>query len=268
MRCGRTAARATDGFIIFELRSSMSAGKLAGFRFAYKLKWLAMPSWTTKKYSRDNPSPRYRRLLELYREMHVRGELMRAIPAEQTFPGKSLIPQAHHVRRLVQETGARSILDYGSGKGTQYRPMPLAQNGECWQSMQEYWKVEGVSCYDPAYAPFSRLPSGRFDGVVSTDVLEHCPEDDLEWIVAELFSFATRFVFASVACHPAAKCLPNGENAHCTVQAPAFWQQIFATAAAPRPELRWEVRAYTKGEEADVRLGNTRSAELAPLERA
>jgi hypothetical protein len=223
---------------------------------------------TTKKYSRDNPSPRYRRLVELYREMHVRGELTRGIPADQTFPGKSLIPQAHHVRRLVQDTNARSILDYGCGKGTQYRPMALAQNGERWQSMQEYWNVERVVCYDPAYAPFSRLPSGRFEGVVCTDVLEHCPQDDLEWIVAELFSFASRFVFASVACHPAMKSLPNGENAHCTVQAPAYWEQIFSAAAARRPELLWEVRAYTKGQEADVRLGNTRSTELAPLGRA
>jgi hypothetical protein len=228
-----------------------------------------MLSRTTKKYSRDNPSPRYRRLVELYREMHQRGELMRGIPAEHTFPGKSLIPQAHHVRRLVQETNARCILDYGSGKGAQYRPMPLAQNGaERWPSMQEYWSVERVVCYDPGYAPFSRLPSGCFDGVVSTDVLEHCPEDDLEWIVAELFAFAARFVFASVACHPAMKSLPNGENAHCTVRPPEYWQEIFATAAARRPELLWEVRAYTKGEEADVRLGNTRSAELAPIERA
>jgi hypothetical protein len=147
--------------------------------------------------------------------------------------------------------------------------MPLAQNGEgSWQSMQEYWNVERIACYDPAYTPFSRLPSGRFDGVVSTDVLEHCPEDDLEWIVAEIFSFATHFVFASVACHPAAKSLPNGENAHCTVKAPAFWQQIFARAAARRPDLLWEVRAYTKGEEADVRLGNTRSVELPAIGRA
>lgn len=224
---------------------------------------------TTTKYSRGNPSARYRRLVELYREMHVRGELIRGIAPEHTFPGASLIPQAHHIRRLVEATGARSILDYGSGKGAQYRPAALAENGEQrWQSVQEYWNVDTIVCYDPAYVPFSRLPGGRFDGVVCTDVLEHCPEDDLPWIVAEIFSFATRFVFASVACHPAMKRLPNGENAHCTVQAPEFWQRIFSTAAARRAELLWEVRAYTKGEEADVRLGNTASPELLPIARA
>jgi 2-polyprenyl-3-methyl-5-hydroxy-6-metoxy-1,4-benzoquinol methylase len=221
------------------------------------------------KYSRQNPSARYRRLVELYRDMHVRGELIRGIAPENTFPGSSLAPQAHHIRRLVAQTESRSILDYGCGKGTQYRPMALAGNGsERWQSMQEYWNVERIECYDAAYLPFSRLPSGRFDGVISTDVLEQCPEDDLAWIVDELFSFAGRFVFASIACHPAMKRLPNGENAHCTVRAPEYWQALFEAAAARRPELLWEVRAYTKGQEADVRLGNTRSAELAPVARA
>jgi hypothetical protein len=256
----------------------MSPGKLAGFDSAYKfgsldlrknrLKFAAMGKGESK-YSRQNPSARYRRLVELYREMHVRGELIRGIAPEHTFPGSSLLPQAHHVRRLVAQTAARSILDYGSGKGSQYRPIRLAENGlERWQSVQEYWNVERIACYDAAYVPFCRLPSGRFDGVICTDVLEHCPEDDLAWIVEELFGFAALFMFASVACHPAIKRLPNGENAHCTVRAPEYWQEVFAAAAARRPELLWEVRAYTKGQQADVRLGNTSSAELPSVARA
>ena len=44
-----------------------------------------------------------------------------------------------------------------------------------------------ITCYDPGYEPHSRLPQGKFDGVLCTDVLEHCPQDDLEWIVGELF---------------------------------------------------------------------------------
>src|SRR3989441_8692095 len=124
-------------------------------------------------HNRQNPSARYRRLLELYREMHVRGELTRGIPPERTCPGSSLLLQAHHVRGLVAQTGARSILDYGSGKGSQYRPLKLAEEGVArWESVQEYWGVERIVCFDPAYEPFSRPPQGRFDGVICTDVLE------------------------------------------------------------------------------------------------
>ena len=207
--------------------------------------------------SRRNPSERYRRLVELYREMHVRGEALKRLPPERTFPGASLLPQAHHIRRLIAHTGSRTILDYGSGKGMQYRPMSL-RGESSWDSVQAYWGVERIQCYDPAYEPFSRLPEERFDGVVCTDVLEHCAEPDLPWIVEELFAHATRFVFASVACHPAVKRLPNGENAHCTVRPPAFWEALFAERAT----TLWEVRAYTKGEERDARLGNAPGAEL------
>ena len=215
-------------------------------------------------YSRRNPSARYRRLLELYREMHVRGEALRSLPPERTFPGASLLPQAHHVRRLVAQTGARSILDYGSGKGAQYRPMALSDKNSSWETIQDYWGVERIVCYDPGYEPFSRLPSEACDGVISTDVLEHCPEADLPWIVAEMFALAKSFVFASVACHPAVKRLPNGENAHCTVRAPEFWRELFARSAT----TLWEVRAYTKGREGDVRLGNAAGAELPGIAAA
>ena len=207
--------------------------------------------------SRRNPSERYRRLLELYREMHVRGEALKRLPPERTFPGASLLPQAHHIRRLIAQSGSRSILDYGSGKGMQYRPMPL-KGESSWDSVQAYWGVERIACYDPAYEPFNRLPEERFDGVICTDVLEHCPEQDLPWIVDELFAHAAKFVFASVACHPAVKRLPNGENAHCTVRPPAFWDELFSKRAT----TTWEVRAYTRGEEGDARLGNAPGTEL------
>lgn len=218
--------------------------------------------------SRRHPSERYRRLLELYREMHVRGEVLKRLPPERTFPGASLLPQAHHIRRLVQHTGSRTLLDYGSGKGMQYRPMALSDGSASWDGVQAYWGVERVVCYDPGYQPFSRLPQERFDGVICTDVLEHCPEQDLEWIVAELFAHAAKFVFASVACHPAAKRLPNGENAHCTVRPPAFWESLFARSAS----TLWEVRAYTRGEPAarvnEARLGNAPGEELPSVAAA
>jgi hypothetical protein len=210
---------------------------------------------------RRRPSERYQRLVELYREMHARGEVIRGIAPENTFPGASLLPQAHHIRRLVARTGSRSILDYGSGKGAQYRPTQLVEGSSSWSSVQEYWGVTRIVCYDPGYAPFSRLPEESFDGVISTDVLEHCAEGDLDWIVEELFSLAAKFVFASVACHPAVKRLPNGENAHCTVRPPAFWESLFSRHAT----TLWEVRAYTRGKEGDVRLGNAAGAELAPV---
>lgn len=193
-------------------------------------------------YSRRNPSPRYVALAAMYREMHASGERFLGVPAHKTFDGRSLPPQAPRIRRLVARTGAQSILDYGSGKGQQYEPRPVAIKGEgTWDSVIDYWGVDEVTCFDPAYPPFSKLPERIFDGVISTDVLEHCPEEDIDWIVGEMFSYATRFVFATIACFPARKRLPSGENAHCTIRPPEWWEGIFSRAADRSSGVIWEV---------------------------
>lgn len=198
-------------------------------------------------YTRDHPSARYRELIRLYGRMHVEGETRLGIPPEQTFPGQSLFAHLASIKRLIDLHGARTILDYGAGKGLQYRPRPIVLDGRhVADGVAEYWDVDEVHCYDPGYAPHSARPEGRFDGVISTDVLEHCPEEDLAWILGEIFGYAARFVYLNVACFPARKTLPNGENAHVTLRAPEWWRDQVA-AAAP-PGVPWELQAATTRE--------------------
>jgi len=192
-------------------------------------------------YSRSKPSPQYAKLLAMYREMHLHGEKFLNIPARETFDGRSLRSQVQRIKRLIDQTAATTILDYGSGKGQQYDPKPLRINGEGeWESVLDYWGIDEVVCFDPAYPPYSTPPSERFDGVISTDVLEHCPEEDIGWIVAEMFAFAKRFVYATIACYPARKRLPNGENAHITLRDPDWWHDIFRAAAQQHTGTVWE----------------------------
>jgi hypothetical protein len=194
------------------------------------------------KYSRANPSTRYLELRDLYREMHEQGERFLGIPPEQTFLGSSLDPQAARIKRLISATGALTVLDYGSGKGRQYDPHSIRDGaGGVWSDVIDYWGVDEVVCYDPCYAPYSKLPDGTFDGVISTDVLEHCPEEDMPWIIEEIFAYARRFVFANVACYPARKRLPTGENAHCTIRPVEWWKALTEGIAERQPDVVWEV---------------------------
>lgn len=193
-------------------------------------------------YSRTNPSPRYLQLQDQYRAMHRQGEKFLGIQPENEYPGDSLMPQVHRIKALVKKTGALTLLDYGSGKGKQYGPMTVRDaDGNEHPGVLDYWDVDQVVCYDPCYAPFSKYPEGKFDGVISTDVLEHCPEEDIPWIVGDLFEFASRFVFANVACYPALQRLPTGENAHCTIKPLAWWRDIIQGIAARHPGVVWEV---------------------------
>jgi hypothetical protein len=75
----------------------------------------------TETYSRNNPSPRYRELTALYAQAHVGGLPDQNIKAENLFNGVSILPQLQKIKLLVSEFGAKTLLDYGSGKGIQYR---------------------------------------------------------------------------------------------------------------------------------------------------
>jgi hypothetical protein len=195
----------------------------------------------TGKYTRAAPSPRYRRLVEQYQLMHLYGETHLGIPPERTFPGASLPKEAPRIKQLIKRTEARTILDYGAGKGQQYWPLRIADDDEGidYPDIRSFWGVEEILCYDPAYPPFTQLPTGKFDGVICTDVLEHCPEEDIPWILDELFGFAEKFVYANVACFPARKRLPSGGNAHCTIKPIKWWEEQLARAARLNPGVRY-----------------------------
>jgi hypothetical protein len=108
--------------------------------------------------------------------------------------------------------------------------------------IKSYWGVQEIRCFDPGFAPYSELPSGIFDGVICTDVLEHCPEEDIAWILDELFAFARKFVYANIACLPARKHLPSGGNAHCTIKPVKWWERRIGRAASAKPGLPYEFR--------------------------
>lgn len=214
-------------------------------------------------YSRQNPSVRYVDLLDQYKSMHAHGvEHLNCAP-EDTFPGFSLFSQAARIKVLIDQTGTETILDYGSGKGKQYEPRAITiPNQGKWPSILEYWDISEVTCYDPNYPPYQKLPTEKFEGVVCTDVLEHCPEEDIPWIIDEIFSYATKFVYLNIACYPAQKRLPSGENAHCTIQGLDWWKPILDAASAKYSSLQWEawLTFKTIANDNNVRLDEQRIA--------
>ena len=193
-------------------------------------------------YSREFPSPRYRELLSLYQRLHAEGEKHLGLAPERTYPGISLLPHVKRIGELIKKSGARTVLDYGCGKATQYDATDLEVPGlGRIESIVDYWGIDEVICYDPCVPQFARLPNELADGVIATDVLEHCPETDIPWIVGEMFAHARSFVFANIACYPAKARLPNGENAHCTIRPLEWWKEIFSSANRDRPNVEWTI---------------------------
>jgi hypothetical protein len=189
----------------------------------------------------ERPGRRFYELIGMHAEMHVyTGDPRVGITPGDVFPGFSVLPYVLRIKRLLTKYQVAQVLDYGSGKGYQYAdvdeiPASLSQRlrrclkscGGKWRCVPDYWGVPAPTCYDPAYMPHSCRPHGKFDGVVCTDVLEHCPEEDIDWIIADLFGYAERLLFVSVACTPARKHFPNGKNVHSTVKSAKWWAQQF-----------------------------------------
>ena len=92
-----------------------------------------------KDYSFENPSPRFLELSKIYSTVHETG-LKGQIVAEKVFDGASLLKHIPVVARLAKQTSAKSILDYGSGKGRLYGKSQLElPDGQVIPSVKEFW---------------------------------------------------------------------------------------------------------------------------------
>ena len=213
-------------------------------------------------YSRENPSPEYLRLAALYKDHHNSSDNENW--AKDVYPGKSLWPHIGFIKAAIERHGAKTLLDYGAGKGMQYTNMRVkVAKGKMYPSVSAYWGIK-ETCYDAGYQPFNKWPEGKFDGVISTDVLEHCSQDDIEWIISEMFEKAEKFVFANIACYPAKTILPNGENAHATIQPPEWWQDVIEKVSKKYPNVAYYFIATTKKNEKSTLISNQEAFDDVP----
>ncbi len=161
-------------------------------------------------------------ILRQYRAMAATGLHFRGLTVMQHEPA---------IKALVDQHQARTILDYGAGAG------------EAWDKPWQLHKRLGVdrpTLYDPAFKHNHLPPTGiRYHGVICSDVLEHVPEESVPKLLASLFGYADRFVFASVCCRPAAKTFPDGTNLHVTIRPYAWWAEQMQAAAAARGPVQW-----------------------------
>ena len=128
--------------------------------------------------------------------------------------GDMLRHNTSHIEKIIKETESKTLLDFGCGKGNQYF---IEEEHKSWGIMP--------TLHDPGIEEFSTLPDKLFDGVISTDVMEHIPETNVQDVLREIFKRAKKFVFLAISTRPAITILPNGENAHCTVRPIDWWHK-------------------------------------------
>ncbi len=177
--------------------------------------------------SKNTPSKEYLQNLEYYKKMHNEGFNLisgKRRSANEAYDGHSTLAFAKLIRDIINKNQIKSMLDYGSGKGFYYEN-PFNIKGLKIDSLKNYWGIE-IDLFDPCYKKNSLIDENKlYDLVVSIDVLEHIPSQDIDWVLEKIISKAKKFVFLNVACYSAVALLPNGENAHINVNNPNWWHE-------------------------------------------
>jgi hypothetical protein len=121
-----------------------------------------------------------------------------------------------------------SLIDYGAGRSDiAYRLGAKAQ-------------IERIACFDPAVPARAALPARTFDLLISLDVLEHIPEEEMDTVLAEMAGLA-RHMLLVIDIAPATAVLSDGRNAHVSLHDEAWWQARlarFVPAIRPVPIRR------------------------------
>jgi SAM-dependent methyltransferase len=146
------------------------------------------------------------------------------------YSGRSILKQLRSISAFAKSIGAQTALDYGCGRGEQYTWNDIDFGDGRKGTLLERFGLNSITLFDPAVPEHMMKPMGRFDLVICTDVLEHVHENDVARVLSDIFSFAERGVFLSIACYKAGTVLANGENAHITVRGKNWWRKQIEAA--------------------------------------
>ncbi|MFN3880266.1 MAG: methyltransferase domain-containing protein [Nitrincola lacisaponensis] len=119
-----------------------------------------------------------------------------------------------YIKSILSFLKPKNFIDFGCGKGV------LAD------TLSKDFSIHSFK-YDPAIPKFANTPTGEFDVLINTDVLEHIPETDLDSVINHMRSLSS---IAIIVVHLALsqEILPNGENAHCTIKSPSEWKVLLS----------------------------------------
>lgn len=132
------------------------------------------------------------------------------------------------VARVINQYQVDRLLDYGAGKGN------LLKTFKDEKLLQRPLKVQ---MYEPAIEEWSMDPDPT-EMVACIDVLEHIEPALLDNVLDDLQRLTQRLAVLTVGTVAAMKTLPDGRNAHLTIEGTEWW--------LPKIMQRFELQSFQK----------------------
>ena len=130
----------------------------------------------------------------------------------------STINIAPRLRENVFNYGCKTMLDYGSGKGHQYTV----------EQYDKYIDVQ-VDMYDPGVPGIDTLQDKQYDAVLCMFVLPMVPEEEIDGVLTDIFSRATKFVAFGLVNKPSrTKTFDDGTNIVVSYKTEEEWRARIA----------------------------------------
>ena len=110
----------------------------------------------------------------------------------KTWSGMDSVKWAESINKNLLAHDCTTVLDYGCGKGVQYRD-PVKDN----MSLDKYWGVR-VDLYDPCVEGLDHLSGIVYDAVITTQALGCVPDLDVPWVIDVMASRARKLLFIGI----------------------------------------------------------------------
>ncbi|EAR22066.1 ELM1/GtrOC1 family putative glycosyltransferase [Nitrococcus mobilis] len=141
------------------------------------------------------------------------------------------------VQRLLQQSHARTILEFGFVSGC------TALSDERVQRAAD-WVVERS---EPDYPPWEKGGAAQsFDAVLCRRALEYFPDEDLPWLIEQLFALSDRLLHVEVDDAAVLKRLPDGSTLEIAPRRPARWFSCFEQASRRHPGVHYHLVLNTR----------------------
>ncbi|MBY0509967.1 MAG: class I SAM-dependent methyltransferase [Rhodospirillaceae bacterium] len=136
--------------------------------------------------------------------------------------GADAAKDAAGVVKFARKYDAKTVLDFGCGKGT-LKPAIAAAAPDL-----------TIFEFDPAIPGKETLPTAQIDVIAAMDVMEHIEPEYLDSVLETMRDMRPKLVILKIALTPAQKTLPDGRNAHILLKPAAWWMEQLQRYFTPR----------------------------------